>query len=43
MSIRCLEENIPACIGIGEKKFNFFKNSRKIELDCEQKTLRIIN
>jgi|694.fasta_scaffold02090_12 hypothetical protein len=43
MAIRCLEENIPACIGIGERKFNFFKNSRKIELDCKQKTLKFIN
>jgi phosphohistidine swiveling domain-containing protein len=43
MAIRCLEENIPACIGIGERKFNFFKNSKKIELDCKQKTLKLIN
>lgn len=43
MAIRCLEENIPACIGIGERKFNFFKNSKKVELDCEQKILNLIN
>ena len=43
MAIRCLEENIPACIGIGEKKYNLYKNSKKIEINCEQKTLRIIN
>ena len=36
MAIRCLEENIPACIGIGEKKYNLNKNSKKIEINCEQ-------
>tara|TARA_B100000989_G_scaffold292306_1_gene268010 strand:+ start:2123 stop:4453 length:2331 start_codon:yes stop_codon:yes gene_type:complete len=43
MAIRCLEENIPACIGIGEKRYNLYKNSKKIEINCEQKTLRVIN
>ncbi len=43
MAIRCLEENIPACIGIGEKRYNLYKNSKKIEINCEQKTLRVIS
>ena len=36
MSIRCMEQNIPA-IGIGEKKFNFFSKCKKIQLDCGRK------
>jgi hypothetical protein len=43
MAIRCLEENLPACIGLGEKKFNFLKNYKKIEINCEQKTIHILN
>ena len=42
MAIRCLEENIPACIGIGEKKFEQFNNKKKIELNCKQKTIKLI-
>ena len=37
MAIRCMENNIPAAIGIGEKKFNFFKFCKKIKLNCEGK------
>ena len=36
MSIRCMEENLPACIGIGEAKFNMLKSSKIIELNCAQ-------
>ena len=39
MSIRCMEQNIPAAIGIGEKKFNFFSKCKKIQLDCERKKI----
>ena len=42
MAIRCLEENIPACIGLGEKKFEEFKNKKKIEINCNQKNINII-
>ena len=42
MAIRFLEENIPACIGIGEKKFEQFNNKKKIELNCKQKTIKLI-
>ena len=42
MAIRCLEENIPACIGLGEKKFEKFTNKNRIELDCKQKTIKVI-
>ncbi len=39
MAIRCMENNIPAAIGIGEKKFNFFKYCKKIELNCQSKKI----
>ena len=39
MSIRCMEQNIPAAIGIGEKKFNFFSKCKKIQLDCGRKKI----
>lgn len=39
MAIRCMENNIPAAIGVGEKKFNFFKSCKKIELDCQSKKI----
>ncbi len=42
MAIRCLEEDIPACIGLGEKKFEEFKNKKKIEINCNQKNINII-
>lgn len=42
MSIRCMEENLPACIGIGESKFNMLKNSKIIELNCSLKIINII-
>ena len=43
MAIRCMENNIPAAIGIGEKKFNFFKSCKKIELNCaEKKIIKLI-
>ena len=43
MSIRCMEENLPACIGVGESQFNILKNSRTIELNCHQKIINIIS
>ena len=39
MAIRCMENNIPAAIGVGGKKFNFLKSSKKIELDCQSKKI----
>ncbi len=39
MAIRCMENNIPAAIGVGEKKFNFYKSCKKIELDCQSKKI----
>ena len=39
MAIRCMENNIPAAIGVGEKKFNFFNTCKKIILDCQSKKI----
>ena len=39
MAIRCMENNIPATIGVGEKKFAFFSACKKIELDCQYKKI----
>lgn len=40
MSIRCMELNIPAIIGIGEKKYNYFSSFKEIEIDCENKFIK---
>ena len=43
MAIRCLEENIPACIGIGEKNYDNIKKSKIIELNCFQNNYKILS
>ena len=42
MAIRCLELNIPAIIGIGEKSFEDIKMVNAIKIDCEQKTYNFV-
>ena len=42
MAIRCLELNIPAIIGIGEKSFEDIKTVNAINIDCEQKTYNFV-
>lgn len=42
MAIRCAELGLPACIGIGEEKFNHLKKARKIYLDCGRKILHAL-
>ena len=42
MSIRCNELNVPAAIGVGEKIFTDLINSNKVQLNCENKTLKFI-
>ena len=37
-----MELNIPAAIGLGEKKYNFYSKKNKIELNCQKKTLNIL-
>ena len=39
MSIRCLENNIPA-IGIGDLNFEKFKNAKSILIDCDKQILK---
>ena len=43
MAIRCMELDIPAAIGIGEKKYNFYSKKDKIDINCASKTIRVIN
>ncbi len=43
MSIRCLELGIPAMIGVGEDMYNEFITSNTINIDCLNKTYKIIN
>ena len=43
MAIRCMELNIPAAIGLGEKKYNFYSIKNKIELNCEKKTINTLS
>jgi phosphoenolpyruvate synthase/pyruvate phosphate dikinase len=42
MAIRCLENNIPAIIGAGEKKYELIKKSSVVQIDCELKKFDII-
>ncbi len=42
MSIRCSELNIPAAIGVGEKKYNELLKSKIVNLDCITKKLDIL-
>ncbi len=43
MAIRCLEENIPACIGIGEDNFEKIKKNKIIQLNCFQNNFKILS
>ena len=43
MAIRCLEQNIPAAIGVGKLKYQEVLNSRKMSLDCLKEKLYVIN
>lgn len=43
MSIRCLELNIPAVIGIGDKKYKDLSNSNKIFINCKKEIIDKIN
>tara|TARA_Y100000591_G_C21845697_1_gene708585 strand:- start:1977 stop:3773 length:1797 start_codon:yes stop_codon:yes gene_type:complete len=42
MSIRCSELNIPAAIGIGEKKFLKFKDQKFINLNCKLNSINTL-
>ncbi len=43
MAIRCLEMNIPAIIGVGQKKYSEIIKSNTLSIDCLQKNYSIIN
>jgi len=42
MAIRCAEFGIPAAIGIGEVLYRKLLSCEKVELNCQQKVIRII-
>ena len=42
MAIRCAELGLPAAIGCGEIWYNKLKNSHKINLNCKDKDILII-
>jgi len=43
MAIRCAEFGIPAAIGCGEQLFSRLRNMDHIELNCRDKTLRLVS
>ena len=43
MAIRCMELQIPAIIGIGEKNFDKLQSINTLHINCEQKNFKIIN
>lgn len=43
MAIRCAENNISAAIGVGEKIYEELKNIKKINLNCKNKNINLIN
>ncbi len=42
MAIRCSELNIPAAIGVGEKKFEKLKSVKFINLNCKLNSINIV-
>ena len=42
MAIRCAELKLPAAIGCGEEQFDKLTESRRLNLNCATKTIRII-
>lgn len=42
MAIRAGELGIPAVIGIGEKEFDRYKRTEKLEIDCAVKVIRVL-
>ena len=43
MSIRCLEQDIPAIIGVGSRTYNEILNSNSVEINCKQNYFQKIN
>ncbi len=42
MTIRCAEFGLPAAIGCGEEWYSRLKNAHKVELNCNNKQLRVL-
>jgi len=42
MAIRAAELKIPSVIGAGEKKFNSWNKASVLEIDCENKLVKIL-
>ena len=43
MAIRCMEIGLPAIIGVGEKIYKNFLQSKKIYIDCSNRNYSIIH
>lgn len=43
MAIRCAELSIPAVVGCGEQNYALWSKAAVLEMDCENKQVRIIN
>ncbi len=43
MAIRCMELGLPAIIGVGDKTYENFSNSKKVFIDCNNKNYSIIH
>ncbi|WP_435116871.1 PEP-utilizing enzyme [Candidatus Pelagibacter bacterium nBUS_49] len=43
MSIRCIDEGIPAAIGVGDLVYSNLKNANSVNINAKQKTINIIN
>ena len=43
MSIRCIDEGIPAAIGVGDLIYSNLKNANTVHINAKQKTINIIN
>lgn len=39
MAVRCSELNIPAAIGVGDRKFSELENSHHVYIDCEKRLM----
>ena len=42
MAIRCLEQNIPAVIGVGKIRYQEIIKSKQLIINCEKKHIKLI-
>ena len=43
MSIRCVDENIPAAIGVGDLTYSNLQKAHTVNINSKQKTINVIN